>query len=444
MPFQIRRIAIRSRFFALAAFVAACVNGLWIDSAQAGERWTDLYGKHTIEADFVGLWGDTVVLQMSTGKRVSVAMDQLIAESRIQARQLEEEQKKRRSETRSLIEDDAKKAAAPAPDPLPEPPPVAAYSPYTGSGDLLSNLQWQAQQMRNGHVLLVTFDSLPPSYQDDVERLLKQSVAKLDLAGANQVIRSVHSIGELIVTRQRWVFSYPRLKNMDEVNKDLLQKVLLSIGGMIRDGLDPDELQLAELPNQPLRTWIKNIDDKMAPYIASLGDLKETLGIPEVSFNVTQEQNGAATVETSFGAISQPTDYLLVEDKWVPVSMSKEAWAESTKSWDAWLAETPDASVPNAGQATAATLVVDGFVQSALSATNSRELHAQFDTLIAGVTPMLSQVANMGMGMGNNRQNGYGGSGDQSGYSSYEEGMDQSGSDPYEQEMQSGSSSYSQ
>ncbi|WP_436717078.1 hypothetical protein U8335_08430 [Roseiconus lacunae] len=414
------------------------LGSTWPHSAQAGERWTDLYGKRTIEADFIGLWGNNVVLEMPGGRRLSVSMDQLIAESRIQARQLEEEQKRRRTESRSLIEADAKEAAAPAPTPLPEPPSVATYAPYSGSGDILSVLEWQANQFRNGHMLITAFDSLPPSYQVEIEQLVKQTVGKLDPTGTQQTLASIHSIGELIVTRQRWLFSYPRLANMDDVNRDMIKKLMLSLGGAIRDGFDPQELKLEDLGTQPLRQWIVNLDSKLAPYLASLSDLSETVGIAEMEFEVVGEENGKATVLSKFGDLAIPAEYEKVEGAWIQAGGPEGGLKEQLDKWKAWLAETPDGSLLSQGQATMITVMINGFTQPALDAQNAREMHAQMDNLVNGLTPIVTQVA-AAYAMGrNNRNNGY----DQSGYGDemgYED-MDQSGDDLYEPGMDSMSS----
>ncbi|OYP35954.1 hypothetical protein [Rhodopirellula sp. MGV] len=449
MTFGTRRIAIISRNAICFAVACASLMGLWSDTAQAGERWTDLYGKHTIEADFIGLWGNTVVLQMNDGRRVSVSMDKLIAESRIRARQLEETQKKRRGEMRSLIENDAKEASAPAPTPLPEPPSVAPYQPYSGGGDVLSMLEWQNTQTRNGHVLLASYDMMPASYQADFERLTKASIEKLDPAGLDQVLKSVHSIGELIVTRQRWLFSYPRLSNIDEVNKETLKKATLAIGGIIRDGLDPEKLALTEIPNRPLRDWVKDLDSRVAPYIANLGDLSESLGMPEITYDVTNEADGKATVETKIGSTAIPVDYVQVEGKWMPADKTKEGWAELTKSWENGLTNTPSGSLLGAGQATMVTLMIDGFVQSALNAASPRELHAQMDTIVEGMKPLLSQIADARAAGQRMRGNGNSSSSSNYDYGSgygtdYGSGMDSSSSSSsaYEEAMRQQSSGY--
>ncbi len=44
--------------------------------------------QHSVDAKMVGMWGDSVILQLSNGRRVTVKLDDLRSESRIQAREL--------------------------------------------------------------------------------------------------------------------------------------------------------------------------------------------------------------------------------------------------------------------------------------------------------------------------------------------------------------------
>ena len=199
------RLALRVFAVLLVASVTATLAG----PANA-ERWTSLSGSHTVNADFVGLWGNQVVLELPGQRRVAVELDNLIAESRIQARRLAEQNQQRRSETKEQILAEAEEAAAPAPTPLPQPPEAPAYSKLTPGGGVLDQLDWVEQQKRNGHALLAVFDSLPPSYQSDVERLVQTAAQQKDLQGLRQTLTSLQSVGELIVTRQRWFFSHPR------------------------------------------------------------------------------------------------------------------------------------------------------------------------------------------------------------------------------------------
>ena len=117
---QVARVIV----FGAAVGLFAAGGGLIgeLTDCTAAQRWTTLDGSRTVEAEFIGLWSNNVVLELPGPRRVSVNLDDLIAESRIQAGRLDEEQQRRRAETRQQILADAKEAAAPAPTPLPSHP----------------------------------------------------------------------------------------------------------------------------------------------------------------------------------------------------------------------------------------------------------------------------------------------------------------------------------
>ena len=77
-----RSIATASR---VAIIAAMSMVGM---SVAKAELWTDLQGTRTVEARMVGLWGDSVILELAGGKRVAVKLEDLRSESRIQAQKL--------------------------------------------------------------------------------------------------------------------------------------------------------------------------------------------------------------------------------------------------------------------------------------------------------------------------------------------------------------------
>lgn len=434
----------RPRFFSapLVPFAAGLIalTGCLIclgTTCHAAERWTSLNGTNTVEAEFIGLWGDKVVLELPGPRRVSVSLDDLIADSRIQARRLAEEKQARRAEMRQQILADAKEAAAPAPTPLPQPRTPPAYQPLPGGSGLLAFFEWQEQQDRNGHGLIARFDALPASYQTDLERLVRASLAKLDPQATNQVLASVHSVGDLIVTRQRWLFSHPRLGAIDEASKDTLKSVVLAFGGLIRDGIDPNQLNLEGLQTRPLRSWLMELDTRLAPHLAALSDQTDMLGIQAPSYEVKDEKDGKATVEITFGEAKQQIAMESVQGKWIFAEMNAEKWGELTKQWDESLANVPDGSLLAGGIAQVVPLTVQTYLQPATAAQSAREFHAAMDGWLAMASPLIAQAGNLGFGNSRRRGGMYGD--DMDDYYEDEMGMegyeDEMGMEDYDEQM---------
>ncbi|MEM6469549.1 MAG: hypothetical protein AAF802_08245, partial [Planctomycetota bacterium] len=165
--------------------------------ASAVDRWTNLNGTRTIEADFIGLWGTNVVLEMAGQRRVTVDIDDLIAESRILARQRAEEKRSQRQNMMAQIVGEAEEASAPAPNPIPKPIPAPPYKSAPLDQGLLATLDWANAQIRNGHLPRAMFELLSFEQQADLERVARKALAKVDVKGLEQTIRPIHSIGDL-------------------------------------------------------------------------------------------------------------------------------------------------------------------------------------------------------------------------------------------------------
>lgn len=408
-----RRFAESGRGIAISSVAgfAALVCG-WLlagPSCDAAERWTSLNGSNTVEAEFIGLWGNKVVLELPGPRRVSVDMDDLIAESRIQARRLAEEQQRRRAERQEQILADAKEAAAPAPSPLPEPPPAPAYQPAPAGSGLLAQVEWLEQQEKNGHGLIAWFDMMPPSYQDDLQRLIRSAVAKLDQQGTDQLLGAIHSVGEMIVTRQRWLFSHPRFGAMDATSKKTVESVVLAIGGLIRDGVDPQQLKIDELATRPLRAWLLDLDARLAPHIVALLDQREMLGISPPAFVVQEANDGKATLTINSGDVSNQFAFVNIEGKWWFEEWNAENWAAMVKATEESLANVPEGSLVSGAIAQVAQLTIGSQVQPALNAQSAREFHAAMDSWFAAVGPAIAQVGNFNLaGTRGSRNDPYG------------------------------------
>lgn len=367
----------------------------------AAERWTSLSGSHTVDANFVGLWGNQVVLELPDQRRVSVQLENLIAESRIQARRLAEQHQQRRSEVKQQILGEAEEAAAPAPTPLPQPPAAPAYTKLTPSGGVLEQLEWFEQQKRNGHVVLAAFDSLPANHQNDLERMIRTTTEQMDLQSLGRATASLQSLGDLVVTRQRWFFSHPRFKALDPGMKDNLKGLILAVAGMLRDGLDPEQLNLEAIENTPLRTWLSEFDQRVAPHLAQLYTQLDLIGVLQPSYDVKQERDGKATVELSVADTKRTLQFVSVDGVWVPQDLAEEQWKEKVAQWEQ-PTEPSDAAAANASMMPNASMMldavptlVDARTQPARAAQSAREFHTVMDGWIAAVAPYMAQLESL-------------------------------------------------
>ena len=338
------------------------------------ESWTDLSGTRTVEAEMVGLWNNTVVLRMIDGRRVAMPMDKLQASSRIQAQKLARTQEQQRGTLVKEMRDQAKELAAPAPSPLPQPPPADAYVPHTKGASCQEQVQWLEDQAFAGHWLLAEFDAMPPEMQNDAAEILKSFLSQQ----GTPTISAAHKIGDLIVTRQRWLFSHPRIKALSPISNDKVRELLLGFGGVFREGFDPKLLDVNALSSMPTRDWIVKVDAAIAPHLAMVNNLgrKALVTVGEEKDGITKVTKTGSDAEMFFKA---------VDGYWVPLgrkeqlALAKERFANG------------DAAVLPVGQA----IIGQIQIQPLLDAKTEQEFHASMENVMTLVAPEIEQLTSM-------------------------------------------------
>lgn len=289
----------------------------------------------------IGLWNGSVVLELSGGRRVSVKLENLRSESRIQARELAERLAESRGERIKELQGQAKEAAAPAPTPLPTPPSAPEYvAPSAGLsvGDFLNQLD---EGIVNGHILAI-YDALPPSYRKDVDELVKLAAQKISPQTWQALVGTSHRVGELIVTRQRWLTSSPRVEALPPEQQDRIANQLVAFGGVLRAGLDPQAMNLQKLQSANFRDWLAQRDQEIAPHLAQLFNHMDVDSMREVT--VEAEDSESATVTIGSEGATKKVSYSLVEGYWVPKSLADQ-WATLVEERKTQLAEAPAGTV---------------------------------------------------------------------------------------------------
>ena len=88
----------------------------------------------------------------ASGRRVAVSLDDLRAESRIQAQRLANSKNESREARIRELRSQAASEAAPSPDPLPQPPPADPYTMPIVTSDVAAYFTAIDEQLRAGHL----------------------------------------------------------------------------------------------------------------------------------------------------------------------------------------------------------------------------------------------------------------------------------------------------
>ena len=379
------------------------------------ETWTSLRGTFSVEAKMLGLWNDSVILQMDDGRRVSVNLLDLRSESRIQAKEIARRLETERQNRIGELKTQADASSAPAPDPLPQPDPAQPYVAPQANATPSDFLDQVDSALMAGH-LIVLYDALPPSYRQNVDEIVQLSASTLDATTWNSFTNTIHQVGDLIVTRQRWFLSSPRIASLGEAEQEFFSGPVLSFAGLLQKAFEPSAMQLDTLQSGDFRQWLEGRDAAMAPYLAELIDL---LGLQSLQqFTVESEENGVAMVNVSSAGISMSSAYVQVEGYWIPQSLA-ETWQEDVEEM-----KQAATSVETTGLASASLFLQPAqlVLGQLANAADAGSFHAQLELVLAPAETMLSSFASsLGPTFAGN-QTGRGNT--QGGYSDYEMGME--------------------
>ncbi|WP_231603255.1 hypothetical protein [Neorhodopirellula pilleata] len=306
----------------------------------------------------IGMWDGSVVLRLTSGRRVSVPLDGLNAESRIQAKQVAAGLAQARQSLSSELQTAAQAEAAPAPDPLPEPPATNTYAPVQPNLPPDQAFAQIQEQLRAGHLIAI-YDAMPLSYRNEFDSLVKLVMRKLEPTSWDDSMAQTHRVAELIVTRQNWIRSYPRLTGPESENNnpnavgEVFQNMVLPVASYLRAALAPDQTTTVAIGASSFGDWLRQRDQASAPYLAVLISQYGTsapnwmLGEGGKDQVILQAQGPASSKE---GAGMLSIEMKKVDGYWIPASLADgfsdwvkeqtvalEKYEDGSMSVSAWL-----------------------------------------------------------------------------------------------------------
>lgn len=377
------------------------VGLLAVPSASA-ESWTDLRGTQTIEAQMLGMWGDSIVLRMSNGKRVSVKLSSLRGDSRIQANRLNKEILAQQKDRVQELASQRVSAAAPAPDPLPQPPAAPPYEPPQKDAAIDKFLTQVDDAIASGHLVAI-YDSLPPSYRRDVDELVKLAATKCDRANFQTLVSTLQRTGDLVVTRQRWLLSSPRVQALPPSTLETMERQFITLAGIARVSLGDPEMSLDKLQSVPFGEWIKSMDEKISPYVAQLN--KQASGNVGRDITVESAEGDRATVMVTTDTGEQTQTFKKVEGYWVPESLAM-GWADLVKAKTKEFSEAKNGSI--LGEYAGMVEPVVGTLASLEDARNATDFHAAIETTLEPFSSAVTMFATVFGKSSSQSRGGYG------------------------------------
>lgn len=362
---------------------------------SAADQWTNLHGTSTVTAEMLGMWNGRVLLKLENGRRVAVKKEDLRAESRIQAEAKFEELQQRMLERKEEIKLIADEASAPGPRNLlggssaggPAVPDSPRYTPIPEGSDLRETVVGIRDQVFAGHIR-VLYDTLPASHRQAVDDAFTAMLAKIDAQALDANRQTLHGVGEVIVNRQRWLFSHPRLALMN----DAQQAELLSAAAFLQLICSEDVMSIEAMKGRSLGESLAKINELIAPYLfTAINDPNTGVSSMPLNFEVTPGADGkmiAKMVLPLLGPIYTQT-FVSVEGRW--------AWGESATSlreslqvMTQSLQQAPDNSANLPASIQAELAKIDQSVGALMRAQTRQEFHRVLDEVL----PVIAELVN--------------------------------------------------
>lgn len=290
--------------------------------------WTS-YDGGEIEAEFVKLDGETVVLKLkTTGKEVPVPLSRLSLDSHYHAVRLGNPEAFNKplvkAEVPAEVEPFVPKETLPVDDLL--------TSPYPKNPTIEQFLDISMSETSRGN-LFVSWHGLPPKMQNDIEALVVRGANKLGSQTINQIKALMKSVNIIVSEKKDFILGYPAVAAQREVVSGLETNWgLLSgfVGAITKESnWQMDNFQAGKVPS-----WLAGLSAELGPFLDPGIKAAQNLAPPgvsipsmsEIDYKILSQSGDKAQVEMIMGAngLSTPVTYQKVGDIWlVPTQMNQ-------------------------------------------------------------------------------------------------------------------------
>jgi len=371
----------------LAGLIGLTMSGVTV---MAADTWTNLAGTSSVSGELLGMWNGRVLLKLEGGRRVSVAMNDLRAESRIQAERRFEEMQRRIVERRDEIRLIAEEESAAAPTDLAggfSAPDAPEYRAVAANQDLQQTLTGIRDQLLAGHPR-VFYDTLPDSQRTAFDRWFGIAVRKVDAGSYDSARRTLATFGELIVSRQRWLFSHPQFAALASGSEG----TWLATGAALRDLFSDEVTGVERLRTTSIPELLAGMDDAIAPVLYQ-AFTESGLAAMAPDIQATPGQDGGTTaslVLPVIGSIGSVVGYPQ-DGGWIWWGDKPEAAAARWQQWTEALEAIPDDSLPVAQPLGGLLGQLDQSLAGLMAASNRQHFHQQLDEALPQWLAMFQQ-----------------------------------------------------
>ena len=376
----------RNRIFVCLFGLLATVSSASMTRAETSPTWTDLSGKFKIVAEFVQVDGDIVVLRKADGTEVRVPMTKLSSPSRVQAR------KAAKAMGASGVSTEASDTAATSSSPA---------VPFPDGMTCQQTVQFLIDESAKGNHR-VLFDSLPTKHRGDLTEIMQLAGKQLDPklfaaieSSSDRLIKLLRSKKQLILGSQMLAqFNTSQYTGVYDAGVNMLDAVVAT------EIINPKRLQSSD-PGVLIGVYLKKLtpaSERLMQAITEAGiEIPQQAGmtnLKDIKFTVEEKSSTEAVVTIDNAGKKQPSDWVVIDGRWVQNDIVKEWDSNMQKARDGLNALTEESQSKVIEQM---KMFDSQFVAKFEAVKTQQELDAMILPMLMMAGPMMQQMGGGGM-----------------------------------------------
>lgn len=364
--------------------IVPLLSGLLLAPSASAEIWTDVTGKHRIDAKFLSVSGGNVYLEKTDGTRIKVPIKQLSPDSLTLAKRLY-------GEAKSGSGDAA---------------PVSAAMPISSTSNGQSKLGANPTASETADVMSVAlaefdmvtiWDAFPKKHQDDIEELIRLGAGSIDELTWNDVSSLLKKATRLVGEKKEFFMKNQMLGSMIPQTPET-DKIWDATAGVLAAYANSSITDQAAMKNFSMGQFIANDVPKMQAANEKLQALTQELqdtpfGQAQPKVEVVSESATEAMISITTNGQTQEQRFVKTENRWLPAEMVDDWDKEMEKA----KAEIAKLSTPEGRQGLGQMRMVLGMAAAPVDQMLNASTQVQFDTV---VNNMAGLVMGMMGGMG--------------------------------------------
>ena len=399
----------------LCFFIVSCL-ALLLPTDGVAETWTDSTGQFTVEAEFKGVEGKSIVLVKENGVQITVPIAKLSAESKALAQSL---YKKMQPNPVTPAAEDSPKSTIPKrtlPFEAPEPPTLSPMPAFPEGTTLKETVDFIVNQIQAGH-LEVLWHALPTEMRSEMESPeLRQSVNPF-VQQQSQTIKSVETLVfkaiQVLVTKKEFVLGSSMMEQVPPETMPMVTQGYDPAIGIVYELSDLGFLA-TDLQDFTITALVDHYGPRIGGHLKNLMQLAPAemvaVAFADMEVEMIDSDNGILKApkppgidQGDFGLGADTDDLLMTRfmGRWIPKDLA-DAWPSMKEMMENDLEQALDAQQNSEDMQGAVMMagMMTGLVGGVLDQLLAASSQAEFDQILTQSAGMLGGGALGGGGLG--------------------------------------------